>query len=227
MNIQNRLKRWFKFRFAILYPLGVSAVLFAIPDDNSIRRGIGFIIVGLLIRIWANGYAIKLEKLTTSGPYAFVRHPLYLGTMLLVIGFNIILRINYLVAILLIVLIASIYYQTIRKEEKMLSEKFREVCINYKRKVPAILPTIFPYREGEKWPFSFKRLIKSQEYKTFLWIIVLTIVFHLKDEFIAEHETMDTKIWQLIFVAFILGMLDLLGKFIKHKRKSNRNKFFV
>jgi len=224
MNIQDRLKRWFKLRFAILYPLGVSAVLFAIPTDESIRKGIGFIITGLLIRIWANGYAIKLEKLTTSGPYAFIRHPLYLGTILLVIGFNIILRIQYVIAISLIVLIAIIYYITIRKEEKMLTDKFRDVYIDYKRKVPAILPTIFRYREGEKWPFSFKRLIKSQEYKLFLWMIVLTIVFHLKDEFIIERESMDIKVWQLIIAAFAFGMLDLIGEFIKYKRKLNSNK---
>lgn len=227
MDIQNRLKRWFKFRFVILYPFGVSVVLFAIPDDNSIRTGIGFIITGLLIRIWANGYAIKLEKLTTSGPYAFLRHPLYLGTILLVIGFIIILKIYYIIGILFIILMAHIYYRTIKNEELMLEEKFKDVYINYKKKVPAIFPTIFPYREGEKWSFSFKRLIKSQEYKLFFWMIILTIVFHLKDEFIVEHEAMDAKIWGLIITAFILGILDLTGEFTKWRRRLDKNKFFT
>lgn len=224
MHIKNRLKRWFKFRFVILYLLGVTAVLFAIPDDNSIRQGIGLIIAGLLIRIWANGYAIKLTKLTISGPYAFVRHPLYLGTMLLVIGFNIVLRINYAAAFFVIILISGIYYKTIAKEEKMLIEKFGEVYIDYKKRVPAIVPAFFPYRHGEKWPFSFRRFIKSQEYKLFLWLIVLIIVFHLKHEFMVEREALDAQHIRLIIAAFILGMLDLLGEFIRHKRKLNKNK---
>ncbi len=219
MNIQERLQRWFKFRFAVLYPFGVFIVLYATPDDNSLRIGAPFVGIGLLIRIWANGYAIKLGKLTTSGPYAFMRHPLYLGTMLIIIGFIIMLKI-YFSGTLFIILMAAIYYKTIKKEELMLEDKFKENYVNYKKKVPAIFPTIFPYREGEKWSFSFRRLFKSQEYKLFLWMIVLTIAFHLKDEFIREHESMDVKIWGLIIVAFILGIVDLAGEFIRC-RKTN------
>ena len=227
MNIYSRLQRSFKFRFAILYPFGTAAVIFAIPDDKSIRVGIWFIITGLFIRIWANGYAIKLEKLTTSGPYAFLRHPLYLGTMLLIVGFILTLKIHYIIGILSIIVIAAVYYSTIKKEEQMLEQKFKDAYINYKKKVPAIFPTIFPYREGEKWPFSLARLIKSQEYKLLLWIIILTIVFHLKHEFITEHETMDAKIWGLIITAFILGILDLTGEFIKWQRKSSKRRLAV
>lgn len=54
--------------------------------------GCCIVAAGLLIRSWANGYAIKMDKLTTSGPYAFVRHPLYAGTLLMLIGFTVILN---------------------------------------------------------------------------------------------------------------------------------------
>ncbi len=217
MNIQERLKRCFKFRFAVLYPFGVFIVLFTTPDDNSLRIGAPFIVIGLLIRVWANGYAIKLEKLTTSGPYAFLRHPLYLGTMLIAIGFMIMLKI-YVLGALFIILMASIYYKTIKSEELMLEERFKEVYDDYKRRVPAIFPTVFPYKEGEKWSFSFRRLHKSKEYKLFLWMIVLTIAFHLKDEFMIEHELMDANILRLIIIAFVLGMLDAFGEFIKWRK---------
>jgi protein-S-isoprenylcysteine O-methyltransferase Ste14 len=217
MIFQNRLKRWFKLRFAILYPFIVFAVIFTNTDDKSIITGIWFILAGLLIRSWANGYAIKLEKLTTSGPYAFVRHPLYLGTMILVLGFVIMLK-SYCAGALCLLIMAVVYYQTISKEEAMLEEKFKQLYIEYKNKVPAITPTIFPYREGEKWSFGWKRLIKSQEYKLFLWVVILVIAFHLKCELLVEHEKIDTKIIILIAIALLLGSADLMGELIK-KRK--------
>ena len=60
MNIKERFKRWSKLRFAIMYPLGVFVVLFSNSDDRSIMASIWFIIAGLLLRLWANSYAIKM-----------------------------------------------------------------------------------------------------------------------------------------------------------------------
>ena len=92
MNIKHRLTRFFKPRFAVIYPFGFFVIFFCSLDEASIKTGIGYIIAGILIRLWSNGYAIKNDKLTTSGPYAFVRNPLYLGTFLIAIGFVIVLK---------------------------------------------------------------------------------------------------------------------------------------
>jgi len=216
MKFKNRFKRWFKLRFAIFYPFAIYVVFFANSDGKSIINGLWFILAGLFLRAWANGYAIKSEKLTTSGPYAFVRHPLYIGTFLLVLGFIIMLKIYYVGTLFLLILV-GIYYRTSKKEEQLLGGKFKQQYIEYKNKTPAILPTVSPYREGEKWPFSFKRLIKSQEYKLFLWMIILVIAFHLKDELFVEHETIDKKIIALIISAFVLGSIDFIGEIIKWK----------
>lgn len=223
MDIRERLKRWSKLRFAIIYPICIFVVLFSNSDDGSIMSSIWLIGAGLLIRLWANGYAIKMDKLTTSGPYAFVRHPLYLGTMLIAIGLIVMLKIYYIGALFIIIAV-TVYYRTIKKEEAMLEIRFKEAFLRYKKKVPAIFPAIFPYREDEKWPFSFKRLIKSQEYKPFLWVIILIIAFHLKDEIMVEREAIDARIWTLFVVAFILAMLDILGEFIKYKKKRHHLK---
>ncbi len=222
MAIKDRFNRWFKPRFAIMYPFGIFIIIFANLDDKSIMAGIWFILAGLFIRLWANGYAIKMEKLTTSGPYAFVRHPLYLGTMLLVIGFTIMLKIYY-VGILFICLGVFVYRRTIKKEEVMLENKFKDVYLDYKRFVPAIIPTILPYKKGEKWGFSLKRLIKNHEYKLLIWMVILVIVFHLKDELIIEHEKLDLRIWIFIITAFLLGMADVAGEIIKSVIKKRRN----
>lgn len=180
--------------------------------------GIWFIIAGLFIRVWANGYAIKSEKLTTSGPYAFVRHPLYLGTMFLVAGFVIILKLYY-IGILVFITIAAVYYNTIKKEEGMLKQRFKDLYVNYKKKVPAIVPAIFPYREGEKWPFSIKRLVRSQEYKLFIWMIILILIFYLKYVFLVKHERLNARTSGLIIAVFILAFFDLTGEFIKRGRR--------
>src|SRR5476651_2539578 len=92
MNFTHRLQRSFKPRFAVIYPFGFFVMFFCFLNEASLRAGIGYIIAGVLLRLWSNGYAIKNDKLTTSGPYAFVRNPLYLGTFLIAIGFVIVLK---------------------------------------------------------------------------------------------------------------------------------------
>jgi protein-S-isoprenylcysteine O-methyltransferase Ste14 len=218
MNFRERLKRSFKHRFAILYPFGLYMLIFAVPDRQSMRQGIGLIVAGLLLRLWANGYAIKMDKLTTCGPYAFVRHPLYLGTILLAAGAVIMLKVYYL-GILLFLVMGFVYYRTMKTEDKMLQDKFAGQYLDYKRRVPAILPTIFPFRAGEKWPFSLERLIRSQEYKLTIWITVLVIVFYLKARLIGEGRGMDVGTWLLLVLAVALGLIDIGSELAKSVRK--------
>jgi protein-S-isoprenylcysteine O-methyltransferase Ste14 len=220
MEIKKRLKRWFKLRFFITYPFGLFVLFYPTcsPSYYSFRVGICFIIAGLCIRLWANGYAIKTEKLTVSGPYSLLRHPLYLGTMLIAIGFSIMLRTSY-AGILFIIAMAIVYYRTIKNEERALTERYKEAYLDYKAKVPAILPTIFPYKTGEKWHFSFARVIENHEYKLFIWVVNITIIFRLKGYFIIDREPMDTKKWLLIILFFVLGAIDIAGEAIKSKRK--------
>jgi protein-S-isoprenylcysteine O-methyltransferase Ste14 len=218
--MRERLRRWFKLRFFITYPFGLFVLFYpaASPTAYSFKAGIAFIIAGLLIRIWANGYAIKTEKLTVSGPYSLLRHPLYLGTMLIAAGFMVMLRTHYL-GLFFIVIMAVVYYRTIKNEERALTERYPEAYLNYKNKVPAILPTIFPYKAGEKWQFSFARVIENHEYKLFIWIINIVIIFRLKGYFIVEREPLDIKKWLLIVLFFALGAIDIAGEVVKTRRK--------
>src|SRR5471030_2759735 len=129
MTIKHRLQRSFKPRFAVIYPFGFFVLFFCFIDQASIKAGIGFIIAGALIRLWSNGYAIKNDKLTTSGPYAFVRNPLYLGTFLIAIGFVIVLKsspsyLEWIAGGIFLLALSFMYYQTIHAEQGMLFEKF-------------------------------------------------------------------------------------------------------
>ena len=216
MDFKHRIARSFKPRFAVIYPFGAYMLWKGACDDQSIRAGIGFVIAGLLIRLWSNGYAIKNEKLTTSGPYAFVRNPLYLGTFLIAIGFAIVLKTG-LVGVTFILALAFMYYQTIQSEQGMLMTKFGDDYRKYMAKVPAMVPTLISYTEGEKWPFNLSRLIDSKEHKPFFWVIVLLIAFHLKSRLLLEHKPMTPKTWFVLGLGITLILLDVLYEINKKK----------
>ena len=222
MHIKNRLKRWFKLRFFITYPFGLFVLLFCSPTKESFIPGICFVILGLIVRLWANGYAIKTHKLTTSGPYSIVRNPLYLGTMLIAIGFMVMLNTSY-AGLSFIIIMAAVYYRTIRYEERALTEKYGKIYLGYKDKVPMIVPSFFRYKKQEKWPFSVRRIIENKEYKLFIWVINIAIIFRFKGYFLIDHESMDAKKWSLIALFIVLAAIDIGGEVIKWRKKRNKN----
>ncbi|MBC8474043.1 MAG: hypothetical protein H8D54_04490 [Candidatus Omnitrophica bacterium] len=109
---------------------------------------IWFIVAGLILRLWANGYAIKMDKLTTSGPYSFVRHPLYLGTMLIIIGFVVMVKIYY-IGVLFVILTTVVYHDTVKKEEAML-EKSSKRRISDIKQTSAVYYRLYPLMPWEK-----------------------------------------------------------------------------
>lgn len=216
MALKDRFQRWFKPRFAVIYPFGFFVLLFGFCDERSVRAGIGYVIAGLLIRLWSNGYAIKNDKLTISGPYAFVRNPLYLGTFLVALGMAVVLKTGWAGVVFLLAM-AFMYRKTINDEQGMLTAKFGDAYRKYTAKVPAMVPTLIPYAEGEKWPFSLQRLIDSKEHKPLFWVIILLIAFDLKSRLLLEHKPMTGRSWLLVGVAALLILLDILYEANKKK----------
>jgi protein-S-isoprenylcysteine O-methyltransferase Ste14 len=224
MNISQRLERSFKPRFAVIYPFALFMIFFCTLDEASIRAGIGFIIAGLLIRLWSNGFAIKNDKLTTSGPYAFVRNPLYLGTFLIAIGFVIVLKsdplqLEWIAGGIFLFFLSAIYYFTIKEEQGMLLAKFKNAYSDYCRSVPAMIPCLIPYNKGEKWTFDLQRLVNSKEHKTVFWIFILLVAFYVKTRVLIEHKDLTDKSWSLITIALFLVILDAAYEFSKKASK--------
>jgi len=220
MTIAHRLQRSFKPRFAVIYPFGFFVMFFCSLDEASIRAGIGFIIAGVLIRMWSNGYAIKNDELTTCGPYAFVRNPLYLGTLLIAIGFVIVLKsepplLEWIAGGIFLLALSFMYYRTIKAEQGMLLEKFKEAYSDYCKQVPAMVPCLIPYSKGEKWPFSLSRLIYSREHKPVFWIFILLVVFYLKTHLALEHKPMTQMSWTLSGLVLALILLHITCEFKK------------
>src|SRR5260370_27580842 len=83
MNVAQLLVRW---RVRMGYPLAILVLWVSRPVPRSILSGAILGAIGLFVRARAAGYLHKQEVLTVSGPYAYTRNPLYLGSAILTLG---------------------------------------------------------------------------------------------------------------------------------------------
>jgi hypothetical protein len=119
----------------------VFAALFlwlARPSWRTITVSLALVLPGLWLRGYASGYVQKDAELTTTGPYAHTRNPLYLGSMLIAFGFAAAAA-SWVVLAVLVLLFAAIYIPTIQSEEAYLREHFAGYDA-YARAVPRLLP---------------------------------------------------------------------------------------
>jgi protein-S-isoprenylcysteine O-methyltransferase Ste14 len=141
--------------------LAAAFVWFSNPSMQSMAYGLPISIAGLALRAWAAGHLAKNQQLATSGPYAYTRNPLYLGTLIVAAGFAVAGRSAGL-AVLFAVVFLLVYLPVILLEEQHLRRLFPEYA-DYARKVPSLLPR----RKG--WPgagrFSWQLYRKNQEYQ--------------------------------------------------------------
>jgi protein-S-isoprenylcysteine O-methyltransferase Ste14 len=137
---------WQKIAQRIRVPLGfVVAAAFlwlASPTWVTMVESLILVIPGLWLRAYASGYVRKNAELTTTGPYAHTRNPLYLGSMLIAFGFAGASG-SWIIAIALAILFAAIYIPTIQSEETYLRANFPGFD-DYARSVPRLLPRITP-----------------------------------------------------------------------------------
>lgn len=148
---------WNRVARRIRVPLGfVFAAVFlwlAHPTPAFLALSLILVIPGLLLRAYASGYVKKNRELTTTGPYAYTRNPLYLGSMSIAFGFAVAAR-SLWVALVLAILFAVIYIPVIRSEEDYLRSVFPGFDA-YAAQVPRLLPRITPARSGDTPPGEF------------------------------------------------------------------------
>ncbi len=104
-------------------------------------------VAGIAIRFWAGGYVKKDRELATTGPYAFVRNPLYVGNVLIALGFCILSGRVWSFAVFA-GLYLWLYIPSIRKEERTLHKLFGNDFVRYKEHVRAMWPRLTPYETG-------------------------------------------------------------------------------
>ena len=169
---------WSKTARRIRVPLGFAfAVLYfwlARPTWFFVALGAVVVVPGLLIRALASGHVRKNEVLATSGPYAYTRNPLYLGSLLIGIGFAVAAR-SWWVGVILLVMFFAIYLPVINSEEAFLREKFPEFK-EYARQVPRMFPRVMP-RPGPTVDtsagFSMDLYLKHREYNALVGALAM------------------------------------------------------
>jgi protein-S-isoprenylcysteine O-methyltransferase Ste14 len=127
--------------------------------------GVAVVIPGLLVRAIASGHVQKNEQLATSGPYAYTRNPLYLGSLVLAVGFAIAAR-TWWVGAGIVIFFLAIYLPVIRSEEEFLRSRFPEFD-DYARRVPRLLPRLTPFGK-DSGAFSSELYWKHREYNAVL-----------------------------------------------------------
>jgi protein-S-isoprenylcysteine O-methyltransferase Ste14 len=170
------MAEWSRVARRIRVPLGFAfAVLYfwlARPTWRTLALGAVSIIPGLVIRALASGHVRKNEALATSGPYAYTRNPLYLGSLLVAIGFAVAAR-SWWVAAGLVAMFFAIYIPVIRSEEAFLRERFPEFQ-EYANDVPRMIPRITPaFRNEASAEFSMDLYLKHREYNALLGSLAL------------------------------------------------------
>lgn len=175
---------WSRIARRIRVPLGfVFAAFFlwlARPSAAFLALSLLLVIPGLWLRGYASGYVKKNAEITMTGPYAFTRNPLYLGSMLIAFGFALAARSLWL-AIALVVLFALIYIPVIRSEEAFLRSKFAGYD-EYAARVPRLIPRLQPARTGnlEGGAFSAGLYRKHREYNALIGAAAIYGVLTLK-----------------------------------------------
>jgi protein-S-isoprenylcysteine O-methyltransferase Ste14 len=175
---------WGRVAKRIRVPLGfVFAgvfLLLARPSAASLFWSLLLVLPGLALRGYASGYVRKNAELTVTGPYAWTRNPLYLGSMLIAFGFAAGAR-SPLLAVLLAVLFAGIYVPVIRGEEEYLCQRFPGFQA-YARRVPRLIPWRLPARSGagERGRFAPALYGKHREYNASIGVVALYFALILR-----------------------------------------------
>lgn len=134
------------------------------PNSRWLAIGLPVSILGLLLRGWAAGHLAKNIRLAESGPYTYVRNPLYLGTLLVAAGLVIAAQ-RWILAAIFGAVFVLVYLPVIELEEQHLRELFPEFG-SYAARVPALWPALRAARSTQR--FDWKLYRKNQEYQGLL-----------------------------------------------------------
>ena len=152
-------------------------VIFAKPHMPGVMVGMVLIILGEGIRIWAAGHLQKNETLTVTGPYAYVKNPLYIGSIFTTTGFCILADNIYLLAAATFMFCFHYIPYKKRVEGDRLRKAFGSRFDDYDQKVPDYIPMGRPY-SNEKNSWRFGNFIENSE-EGILMIVVAGILLTL------------------------------------------------
>ncbi|HEU5460502.1 MAG TPA: isoprenylcysteine carboxylmethyltransferase family protein [Pyrinomonadaceae bacterium] len=164
------IQRW---RVPLGFLCAALFLFFAKPTPTALLIGASVSILGLALRAWAAGHIRKNAQLATSGPYAFTRNPLYLGSFLLGLGFTIASG-RLVLGLLFAALFLGIYLPVMRVEASTMAQLFGSQYDTYKQSVPLFFPRITPFRERgiAANRFDGTLYMRYREYRAALGLVI-------------------------------------------------------
>ncbi len=143
---------------------------FARQGSSLVFAGLAIATFGQVFRIYAAGFIHKNKKLATTGPYALVRHPLYLGNLLIIVGFALAASNPYVwVAVAAFFLIW--YPAAIAYEDSKLESIFEDEWRAWSKNIRALIPGRFKMADlkAEGWD-TYQSLIRNGELPISLYL---------------------------------------------------------
>ena len=169
--------------FTWLVPLVLLALSLTLRRNDggwaAYAAGVGLVVLGEVVRFWSAGYIAKDAEITTGGPYAYVRNPLYFGSLLLAVGYGLISGlgvwgVGLMVGLFLVFHLAAILY-----EESFLTAKFGAPYLDYVRRVPRLLPSPLPRTTGAG-RFEWAQALKNREQTSASFALAFVLLLSLR-----------------------------------------------
>jgi protein-S-isoprenylcysteine O-methyltransferase Ste14 len=171
-----RLRVPLGFVFAIVF------FIFARPTLVTLVAGGAVALIGLAIRAWASGHIRKASELATSGPYAYTRNPLYLGTLFLGVGFTVATGVWWL-AVAFTALYIGIYLPVMRVETEDIRRIFGSDFDEYERNVPLLMPRLRRWKKSGA-NFDYHLYLRYREYQAALGCVAALTILAAKAYFL-------------------------------------------
>jgi hypothetical protein len=154
-----------RLRVPLGFACAAASFWLAAPTPRSLGLGLAIMLPGEALRIWAAGHIDKGREITSSGPYRFTRHPLYLGSTMLGAGFAVAAH-NPVVAVIVAGYLAITFWAAMRSEEATLDARFDG---GYSK-----------YREGSLPPanrrFSLTRAVANREHRAVIGLVLASAI---------------------------------------------------
>ncbi len=158
--------------------LGVIFLVFMHPSKRSLWLGAIISLLGALLRLWAAGHIIKGQVLTRSGPYAYSRNPLYLGSFFMALGI-IVGGQGYWLLPVFALFFTTFYFPVMKAEEQELLRSYGDEFIEYSNKVSLFIPR-FRSAGYPSSGFLWSRVIRNREHRTVMGLLIAEAVLVLE-----------------------------------------------
>lgn len=153
------------FTWLVPIAMAIAAWFWGHPSWLVFGLGVVLLILGEMMRFWAAGTIYKDNVVATSGPYAFVRNPLYFGSLLMAFGYASMSGLGPVGLVACVGLFTIFHLAAIVSEESFLKAKFGAPYLEYLTHVPRLIPRPIPYRAPQNEPqcFSWKQVLYNRE----------------------------------------------------------------